>query len=88
MIISNNKIQILKSEWKCNSDTPNYIIEDINNYVLNTLNSIKTASYARKKICAYLNDNYKNYGFSDFNCTRTITEIINKFYSTNLKNNI
>ena len=84
MIISKNKIMVLRSEWECYVDTPDVVISEVNSFILNILNTNSDAVVSQRKIYNHLYENYNQYGFSDSECNQVVTNIVNKFYGTSI----
>jgi len=81
MIISRKKLEIKRSEWECYIDTPDVVIETVNELVLEILNTTHHPVLAQKRIYDALFD-YREYGFIDSECSQVATCIINKYYNS------
>jgi len=81
MIISRKKLEIKRSEWECYIDTPDVVIETVNELVLEILNTTHHPVLAQKRIYDALFD-YREYGFTDSECNQVATCIINKYYNS------
>jgi len=81
MIISREKLEIKRSEWECYIDTPDVVIEEVNELFLEILNTTHHPVLAQKRIYDALFD-YREYGFIDSECSQVATCIINKYYNS------
>lgn len=84
MIITKNQLQVKRSEWECYIDTPDSVIESINNEILEILGTTTSPVLAQKRIYRFLYDNHREWGFSDSECNETTTNIINVYYNSNI----
>jgi len=83
MIISREKLEIKRSEWECYIDTPDAVIEEVNELVLEILNTTQSPNLAQKRTYDAMFD-YRKYGFMDSECNQTATDVINKYYNSNI----
>ena len=83
MIIKQSKIELNHKEWDCYSFTPNAIVEDVNKGVVDILMSTHNPVLAQKRVYDFL-ELYKFYGFRDTECEIAATEVINKYYKSNI----
>lgn len=83
MIIEESKIELNHDEWECYSFTPNHIVEDVNKGVVDILMSTHHPALAQKRVYDFL-DLYYKYGFRDSECEMVATEVINKYYKSNI----
>jgi len=81
MIISRKKLEIKRSEWECYIDTPDVVIEEVNELFLEILNTTHSPVLAQKRTYDALFD-YREYGFIDSECSQVATCIINKYYNS------
>lgn len=83
MIINREEVSISRSEWECYINTPDSVIETINKEFSEILLTTTSPIYAQKRIydfCA----KYKRWGFMDSECNQTATDVINKYYQSNI----
>ena len=83
MIISREKVSISRSEWQCYIDTPDSVIDIINEEFSEILLTTTSPVYAQKRIydfCA----KYKEWGFSDSECNQMATDVINQYYKSDI----
>jgi len=83
MIISREKLEIKRSEWECYIDTPDVVIEEVNELFLEILNTTHSPVLAQKRTYDAMFD-YRKYGFMDSECNQTVTDVINKYYNSNI----
>lgn len=83
MIISKEKVSILRSEWECYTDTPDSVIDIINKEFSEILFTTTSPVYAQKRIYDFCS-NYKEWGFSDSECNQTATDVINQYYKSDI----
>ena len=83
MIVTLEKLEVKRSEWECYIDTPDVVIEAVNELVLEILNTTHHPVLAQKRIYDALFD-YREYGFIDSECNQTATDVINKYYNSNI----
>ena len=81
MIVTLEKLEVKRSEWECYIDTPDVVIETVNELVLEILNTTHHPVLAQKRIYDALFD-YREYGFTDSECNQVATCIINKYYNS------
>ena len=83
MIIKREQVSISRSEWECYMDTPDTVIDTINKEFSKILLETTSPVYAQKRIydfCA----KYKQWGFIDSECNQTATDVINKYYKSDI----
>ena len=83
MIISREKVSISRSEWQCYIDTPDSVIDIINEEFSEILLTTTSPVYAQKRIydfCA----KYNEWGFSDSECNQMATDVINQYYKSDI----
>ena len=83
MKIEREQVSIKRSEWECYVDTPDYVIDAINKEFSEILMSTTNPVYAQKRIYAFCSD-YKEWGFIDSECNQVATDVINKYYQSNI----
>ena len=84
MIITREQVSIKRSEWECYVDTPDSVIDTINEEFSVILMSTTSPVYAQKRIYEFLYENYREWGFSDSECNQVVTNVINKYYQSNI----
>lgn len=86
MIISQEKLEIKRSEWQCYTVTPDNVIDEVNSIILEILNTTHSPARAQKRIydALYDNDKFRDFGFSDSECCQCATDVINKYYNSNI----
>ena len=84
MIITREQVSIKRSEWECYIDTPDSVIDTINAEFSVILMSPTSPVYAQKRIYEFLYENYREWGFSDSECNQVVTNVINKYYQSNI----
>lgn len=83
MIIQREKVSIKRSEWECYTDTPDSVIDIINKEFSEILLTTTSPVYAQKRIYNFCH-NYREWGFADSECYQTATDVINKYYQSNI----
>ena len=83
MIVEQEKLVIKRSEWECHIDTPDVVIEQVNKEFLEILNTTHSPVWAQKRFYEFV-DGYDQYGFRDSECNRVATDVINKYYNSNI----
>jgi hypothetical protein len=78
-----NTLEIKRSEWECYTDTPDVVIEEVNELFLEILNTTQSPVLAQKRTYDAMFD-YRQYGFMDSECSQCITDVINKYYNSNI----
>lgn len=87
MKVTQTEIQCSIQEWECySSKTTPSMVEDINKSILSILSSTHSPVWAQKRIYDFLNQ-YKEYGFRDTECEQVATNIINRYYNSNINRN-
>lgn len=86
MIVTREQLDIKRSEWECYTDTPDAVIDEVNEIVLEILNTTHSPAHAQKRIydALYDNDKFRDFGFSDSECCQCATDVINKYYNSNI----
>ena len=77
------KVSLKRSQWECYTDTPDSIIETINGYFSMVLTTEETPIDAQAEIYKFLGF-YKEFGFSDSECSQVATNVINNYFKSNL----
>ena len=87
MIVTPEKLDISISEWECydnsHTRTPQSVVDTINAEFSRILNTSTSPRYAQSRIYHFLSA-YSDYGFSDSECHETATNVINKYYNSNI----
>ncbi len=83
MIKTQITVEITRSEWECFIDTPDSVIETINNYFAFVLQSRDTALEAQAGIFKFMN-RFSEWGFYDSEPRQCATDTINEFFGTSL----
>ncbi|AOV62292.1 hypothetical protein S420910_103 [Synechococcus phage S-CAM7] len=83
MISTQITITIKRSEWECYIDTPDSVIETINNYFAFVLQSRDTALEAQAEIFKFM-CMFSEFGFYDSEPRQCATDTINDFFGTSL----
>tara|TARA_B100002019_G_C21198392_1_gene562631 strand:- start:102 stop:386 length:285 start_codon:yes stop_codon:yes gene_type:complete len=83
MIISREKVSISRSEWQCYIDTPDSVIDIINEEFSEILLTTTSPVYAQKRIYDFC-EKYKEWGFSDSECNQMATDVINQYYKSDI----
>ncbi len=83
MIINREEVSISRSEWECYMDTPDSVIETINKEFSEILLTTTSPIYAQKRIYEFCH-NYRKWGFVDSECYQVATDVINKYYQSNI----
>ena len=87
MIVTSEKIDISISEWECYDNqltrTPQSVVDTINAEFSRILNTTKSPRYAQSRIYHFLSG-YMDYGFSDSECHQCATDVINRYYQSNI----
>ena len=78
-----NLVNLKRSEWECYTDTPDSIIETINAFFSDILKCESDPVEAQRRAYAF-NELYSEWGFYDSECNQVTTNVINKYYKTNL----
>ena len=76
-------VELKRSEWECYTDTPDNVIATINGYFTGVLDKYFDAVEAQKEIYRFM-DLFQEFGFSDSEPSQTATDLINKYYKTNI----
>ena len=76
-------IILKRSEWECFVDTPDYAIQTINRLFTDVLKKQTVALDAQVEVYEIL-EAYQHFGFRDSECLQVATDVINKYYGTNL----
>lgn len=76
-------INLKRSQWECYTDTPDSIIETINEYFSYVLQTKENAFDAQAEIFKFLGF-FSEWGFLDSECLQAATDSINKRYKSNL----
>ena len=84
MIITREQVSISRSEWECYINTPDSVIDIINKEFSEILLTTTSPVYAQKRIYEFLYENYSEWGFSDSECNQVATDVINKYYQSNI----
>jgi len=84
MIVTQEQLVIKRSEWECYTDTPDKVINKVNDRFLDILNYNTNPIIAQKRIYNYLYENHREWGFSDSECNQCATNVINKYYKCNI----
>jgi hypothetical protein len=82
----NHKLLCDRHEWECYRNTPENIIEEINALVYAVITTNNDSVVAQKIIYDTIaaNDKYRGYGFRDSEGDQCTTNIINKYYGSNI----
>ena len=83
MIITREQVSIKRSEWECYIDTPDSVIDIINKEFSEILSSTTSPVYAQKRIYDFCIQ-YTQWGFNDSECNQVATNVINKYYHSNI----
>ena len=83
MIIKREQVSISRSEWECYMDTPDTVIDTINKEFSKILLATTSPVYAQKRIYDFC-EKYKQWGFIDSECNQTATNVINKYYKSDI----
>lgn len=85
MIVTRENLEIKRSEWDCYTDTPDVVIEQLNKEFLEILSTTHSPVWAQKRFYEFVDLNgYNQYGFGDSECNQAATDIINKYYNSNI----
>ena len=85
MIIEQNKVSIKRSEWECYVDTPDRVIELVNDAFGVILQTSRSPVYAQQRIYQFCQqEEYRVWGFSDSECNQCATDVINKYYKSDI----
>jgi len=84
MIVTQEQLVIKRSEWECYVDTPDSVIEVVNQEFSKILLTTTSPIYAQKRVYDYLHENHREWGFSDSECNQVVTNVINKYYNSNI----
>jgi len=76
-------VTLKRSEWECYIDTPDSVIETINNYFAFVLQSRDTALEAQAEIFKFM-CMFSEFGFYDSEPRQIATDTINTFFKSNL----
>ena len=76
-------VNLKRSQWECYIDTPDTIIETINNYFSFVLQSRDTALEAQAEIFKFMNM-FSEWGFYDSECRQAATDTINTHFDSSL----
>ena len=76
-------VNLKRSEWECYVDTPDSVIEIINDKFSQILESYTDPIYAQKSIYNFCNE-YREWGFIDSECNQAATNVINQYYGSNI----
>ncbi len=76
-------VQLKRSEWECYIDTPDTIIETINQYFSFVIQSRNTGLEAQNEIFKFM-CMFSEWGFYDSEPRQVATDLINHTYKTNL----
>ena len=76
-------VEIKRSEWECYIDTPDSVIETINNYFAFVLQSRDTALEAQAEIFKFM-CMFSEWGFYDSEPRQCATDTINEFFGASL----
>lgn len=82
----NHELFCDRHEWECYSHTPYNVIEEINKLVYSVI-TINTDPVVAQKIIydtISSSEEYRSYGFRDSECDQCTTNIINKYYGSNI----
>ena len=82
----NSKLLCDREEWECYSNTPDSVIEEINELVYAVVTTNTDPVVAQKIIYDTINANneYRGYGFRDSECDQCTTNIINWYYGSKI----
>ena len=76
-------ITLKRSEWECYIDTPDDVIDTVNNFFSLILADSDDAINTQSVMYRYL-ENYAEWGFCDSECNEVVTRTINKYYGIEL----
>ena len=81
--VKTKNINLSKDQWQCYSDTPNDVIKTVNKFFTYILFVCETPILAQKTTYAYL-ERYVTWGFLDSECCQVATDMINKYYNSDI----
>lgn len=84
MIVTLEKLEIKRSEWECYIDTPDKVINEVNLNLADIFETTHHPVIAQKRAYNYLYENHREWGFSDSECNQVVTNVINKYYNSNI----
>ena len=85
MIIEQSKVSIKRSEWECFIDTPDHVIELVNDAFGVILQTSRSPVYAQQRIYQFCQqEEYRVWGFSDSECNQCATDVINKYFKSDI----
>jgi hypothetical protein len=83
MISTQITVTLKRSEWECYIDTPDSVIETINNYFAFVLQSRDTALEAQAEIFKFM-CMFSEFGFYDSEPRQVATDTINTYFNSDL----
>ena len=83
MMIERNKVSIKRSEWDCFIDTPDAVIDKVNEAFSVILMTSTSPRYAQQRIYEFCRE-YREWGFTDSECNQCATDVINRYYQSNI----
>ena len=85
MIVTQETINISRQEWECYIHTPDAVIATINKEFSEILNTTTSPRWAQRRIYNFIDDyGHDVFGFADSECNQVITDVINKYYKSNI----
>lgn len=85
MIVTQETINITRSEWECYINTPDVVIATLNKELSEILNTTSSPRWAQRRMYNFIDDyGYNEWGFADSECNQVITDVINKYYKSNI----
>lgn len=76
-------VKCSKEEWQCYANTANYFVNKVNEIIAEVLVLNDDPIKAQKDAYDRLYE-YREYGFTDSECSQVATDIINLYYKSNI----